>query len=108
MNEVMDDEKDEKMKLSEELKVLLQDGQKCLRRHYLLIALFHRLCQTVLDIKWLRMRYEAMCDIYDRPNEYLLRAASDYHRFIPLLTVGDMMTGKIKKSDDEKSMVVDE
>ena len=45
-----------------------------------------------------------MRGIYGGPNECLLRAAADYHRFIPLLTVGDMMAGKIKKSDDEKSI----
>ena len=110
MNGIMDDvddekgQSDEKSKLSEELKVLLDEGQKYLIQHYLLIALYHRLCQTSLNLRWLRLRYEAMCRIYGGPNECLLRAAADYHRFIPLLTVGDMMTGKIKKTDDEKSI----
>ena len=100
-----DDEKgggDEKSKLSDELKGLLNEGQKYLKKHYLLIALYHRLCQVNLHIRWLRLRYESMMDIYKDPNDCLLRACMEYHRFIPLLAVGDMMTGNIKKSDNNK------
>eukprot|EP00483_Globobulimina_turgida_P000035 UN00035 len=104
-----DDEKKEnaKSKLSNDLKVLLDEGQKYLKRHYLLIALYHRLCQLNLHIDWLRLRYQTMCEVYDGPNDCLLRATMEYHRFIPLLAVGGMMTGKIQKTDKEKTIKVD-
>eukprot|EP01084_Bolivina_argentea_P100108 179831_1 len=106
--EVLNDEKENaKDKLNDDLKVLLNDGQKYLKKHYLLIALYHRLCQLNLHIDWLRLRYETMCDIYNKPNDCLLRALMEYHRFLPLLAVGDMMTGKIKKNDQDKMIKVD-
>ena len=91
-----------KSKLSEDLKEMLNEGLLYLKQHYLLIAMFHRLCQLNLHIDWLRMRYRTMCDIYPLPNDCLLRASAEYHRFLPLLTVGEMISGKIKKEENKK------
>ena len=87
----------EKMKkMSKELKMLLDDGQKYLIDHYLLIAFYHRLCQTNPSIKWFKMRYDAMKRIYKKPNDYLLRATSDFLKFIPLMNISS-------ENDDEKT-----
>ena len=89
-------------KLSEDLKEMLSEGRQYMKQHYLLIALFHRLCQLNLHIDWLRMRYRTMCAIYPLPNDCLLRATAEYHRFLPLLTVGEMMAGKIKRNENKQ------
>eukprot|EP01083_Nonionella_stella_P031567 86434_1 len=103
----MEDEKEEdaKSKLSDEIKGLLDEAQRYLNEHYLLIALYHRLCQLNLHMDWLRLRYHTMCGIYKWPNDCLLRASVEYHRFIPLLCLGDIVTGNAKKEDAEKQQI---
>merc|ERR1712087_166724 len=89
-------------KLSEDLRGMLNEGRRYMKRHYLLIALFHRLCQVNLHIDWLRLRYGTMCEIYPLPNDCLLRATAEYHRFLPLLAVGQMMAGKVEKEKNKQ------
>ena len=93
-----------KAKLSADLQALLAEAQKYLKRHYLLVALYHRLCQLNLHIDWLRLRYRAMMDIYAAPNDCLLRASIEYHRFLPLLAVGEMMADNGDAGGDQKRL----
>merc|ERR1712129_296585 len=89
---------------------LIDDAEQYLSKsHYLLIALYHRLCcQTNRkSIKWLKCRYDSMRCVYGQPNAYLLRAAMDFYRFIPLMAVGDMFAGKVEQLDKEKKEMMD-
>lgn len=98
-----DDESKDESKLDDNMVKMVNDAQKYLGNHYLLVALYHRLSQMNLKLKWLKLRYEKMVDIYGDPNACLLRAAQDYYRFIPLLIENkELISGYSEEEEDEQ------